>query len=239
MAERGLWTSTCGTNLSNTTSSWNGGFPRRCRASASQSIINTLIRSICKVTDMAITGCVSVVVTTPDGIVTPAVTLENQQPSFGLLKGRYAAGENSRRQQFGACGAGSTSCDLDGASGLVQFQYAARVKMGETLVLSGVRFGLAGLYQSNVVVAWVPSGYSQHPGSQSDYFFGGPHTGQCLRCGAMMAILPHSCDKTKRSGRAAAVFNIKITLLCRKCIASRVQTRYSLYFEGSKHTFWG
>jgi uncharacterized protein (TIGR03437 family) len=147
----GSWVSIYGSNLAGGTYLWNDDFPTALpEGGASGSTTSVTIdgkpaylwfvspsQINLQVPNDTTTGPVNVVVTTPTGTVTTAVTLAPQSPSFLLLgDNKHVVGEIATPNGIGAYG----SYDLVGPSNT--FSYSTRpVKPGETLVLFGVGFG--------------------------------------------------------------------------------------------------
>jgi uncharacterized protein (TIGR03437 family) len=140
----GSWISIYGTNLASGTFSWNGDFPQSL-AGTSVKIDNKSAylwfvspnQINLQVPDDAATGMVSVVVTTPSGVVTSSATLSQFSPAFSLLgDGKHIAAQIATPNGTGAYG----NYDLVGPSDT--FSYNTRpIKAGETLVIYGVGFG--------------------------------------------------------------------------------------------------
>lgn len=139
----GSWISIYGSNLSNTTATWNGDFPKTLGGVSvmidnkpgylwyvSPGLINV------EAPDDNIQGCVNVSLTTPNGTVTSQITLQPQQPSFSLLSAKYVVAEILTPDGSGAFG----TYDLAGPTGAFSFK-TRPAKVGETIVLYGVGFG--------------------------------------------------------------------------------------------------
>ena len=139
------WVSIYGNNLANATTLWNGNFP------TSLGGVSVTIDSKpaylwfvsggqinLQVPTDANSGCVPVVVTTPNGSVTTSVDLEGISPSFSLLGNSFVAGVIPTPNGGGAYGGGTY--DLVGPSGAFTFN-TRPVKRGETVALYGVGFG--------------------------------------------------------------------------------------------------
>lgn len=141
----GSWISIFGTAMANATTVWNGDFPTSL-GGVTVSIDSKLAyiwfvsagQINVQVPDDTKTGCVPVVVNTPNGTLTSSVDLEKISPSFSLLDNKYVAAVILTPNGTGAYGGGSY--DLAGPVG--RFSYPTRpVKRGENVVLYGVGFG--------------------------------------------------------------------------------------------------
>jgi uncharacterized protein (TIGR03437 family) len=139
------WISIYGSNFSSGTSLWNGDFPTSL-GNVTVSIDGKLgylwlvspTQINLQVPDDTKTGCVPVVVNTPNGSVTTSVDMSFASPSFSLLDNTYVAGTISVKDGSGAYGGGTY--DIVGPAG--RFPYKTRpVKRGEVITLYGVGFG--------------------------------------------------------------------------------------------------
>jgi len=145
--EAASWISIFGTNLADSTATWNGDFPISLGGVSvtvdgkpayllyvSPTQINL------QAPDDATIGTVNVVVTNSHGSFTSTVALATVSPSFNLLDSTHAAGVILTPNGSGAYEAGGVYYDLLGPLGA--FAYKTRpVKPGEILELYGVGFG--------------------------------------------------------------------------------------------------
>jgi len=143
--QAGSWISIYGNNLANTTASWTGNFPTSLGGVTvtidglpayfwfvSSGQINVQAPSATK------TGCVAVVVNTPNGTVNTSVDLESIAPSFSQIGNQFIAAIIPTANGTGAYGGGTY--DIAGPSG--GFSFSTRpVKRGETVAVYGVGFG--------------------------------------------------------------------------------------------------
>jgi len=145
IVESGSWISIYGSSLANATVQWNGDFPTSLGGVTvtidnkpaylwfvSSGQINL------QVPDDTASGCVPVVVNTPNGTVTTSVDMESISPSFSLIGGSYAAAVILTPNGGGAYGGGTY--DLAGPVGAFSFP-TRPAKRGESVVLYGVGFG--------------------------------------------------------------------------------------------------
>lgn len=145
VVQPGSWISIYGNNLANAATTWNGNFPTSLGGVSvtidgnpaylwfvASSQINL------QVPDDSNSGCVPVVVNTPNGSVTTSVQLASISPSFSLYNGtNYAAGVILTPDGTGAYDGGAY--DLAGPGNL---SFNSRpVHPGETVELFGVGFG--------------------------------------------------------------------------------------------------
>ena len=141
----GSWVSLFGTSLANGTSTWNGDFPTSL-GGVTVSVNGKLgylwfvsaTQINVQLPDDSKTGCVPVVVTTPNGPVNFQVDLEPISPSLSLLDNQYVAAVILTPNGTGAYGGGTY--DLAGPTGKYSFK-TRPVKRGETIELFGVGFG--------------------------------------------------------------------------------------------------
>jgi uncharacterized protein (TIGR03437 family) len=139
----GSWISIYGSNFAITSTIWNGDFP------TSLGSVSVMINSRpaylwyvspgqlnVQAPDDTATGSVPVVVTTPFGTVSSAVTLGPYAPSFSLFSGKYPAAI------VGTSGPGNSGADYDYIGPAGAFSFPSRpVAAGETIILFGVGFG--------------------------------------------------------------------------------------------------
>jgi uncharacterized protein (TIGR03437 family) len=144
--QSGEWISIYGTNLASATAVWSGDFPR--------SLANTTVTINGKQAflwyvsptqinlqapgDTAI-GSVSVVVTTPGGSATAAVTIAQFAPSFCLLDSKHIAGIILRTDGSGAYGGGAY--DIIGPTGKSLGYNTAAASAGDTVEIFAVGLG--------------------------------------------------------------------------------------------------
>jgi uncharacterized protein (TIGR03437 family) len=142
----GSWAAIYGSNLGNTTATWNGDFPTTLGGAkvtvngkqaylyyASPGQVNI------QVPDDTATGSVTVVVTNANGSGTSTVTLSQFAPSFPLLDNKHPAGIILRADGSGAFGGGTY--DVVGPTGTSLGYPTKAAKAGDSLVLFGVGFG--------------------------------------------------------------------------------------------------
>lgn len=143
--QAGSWVSIFGNNLAYQTLIWNGDFPTSLggvTVSVDDKPAYLLFVSPGQINiqtpDDAALGTVTVMVTTPFGTATSAVTLSQFAPSFIRFDTRYAAGVILTPDGSGAYGNGTY--DLLGPSGYFSFSTRPATE-GDTLELYGVGFG--------------------------------------------------------------------------------------------------
>jgi len=146
VVQPGSWISIYGNNLANATAIWNGDFPTTL-GNVTVTINNkpayfwfvSAGQINLQAPDDTASGCVPVVVNTPNGTVTTAVDLESISPSFSLEpNSTYAAAVILTPNGSGAYGGGTY--DLAGPVGAFSFK-TRPAKKGENVVLYGVGFG--------------------------------------------------------------------------------------------------
>jgi uncharacterized protein (TIGR03437 family) len=144
--EAGEWVSIYGVNLAGVPATWTGNFPTSLGGTSvtidgkqaylwyvSPTQINL------QVPNDAATGTVTVVVNTPNGTASSAVTLGQFAPSFNLLDAKHVAGIILRSNGSGAYGGGAY--DIVGPTGSALGYATVAAKAGDSVELFGVGFG--------------------------------------------------------------------------------------------------
>ena len=142
----GEWVSIYGTNLADSTVSWNGDFPTSLAGTsvtingkaAYLSYVSPTQINLQAPNDMA-TGSVPVVVTTAGGTAMSTVTLASIAPSFFLFDSKHVAGIIPRSDGSGAYGGGTY--DILGPTGSSLGYSTIAAKAGDIIELFGTGFG--------------------------------------------------------------------------------------------------
>jgi uncharacterized protein (TIGR03437 family) len=142
----GEWVSIYGSNISDTTATWTGTFPRTLGGTsvaingkdAYLSYVSPEQINLQAPDDSKI-GSVRVVVTTTNGSTTSTVTLAEFAPSFFLRDSKHVAGIISRTDGSGAYGGGTY--DIIGPTGTSLGYPTVAAKAGDNVELFGTGFG--------------------------------------------------------------------------------------------------
>jgi uncharacterized protein (TIGR03437 family) len=175
----GSWVSVYGANLANATTLWNGDFPTSLGGvsvtidgNAAYFWFVSAAQINLQAPDDSKTGCVPVVLNTPNGTITTSVQLEPISPSLSLLDNQYVVAEILTPNGSGAYGG---VYDLAGPVG--HFSYPTRpARRGESVVLYGVGFG--------PTTPAVPAGklfYSAAPTTNQVYIYLGNNQGNFIQ----------------------------------------------------------
>jgi len=144
--QTGEWISIYGSNLAAKSATWNNDFPTslggtRVTIGGEQAYLWYVNpgQINMQVPDGLSTGSTSVVVTTPSGSATAAVTVALQAPAFCLLDSKHVAGIILRSDASGAYGSGSY--DILGPTGKTLGYPTVAATAGDSVELFGVGFG--------------------------------------------------------------------------------------------------